>query len=396
MRARPRRLGYLARESSRDCVISVLPSFYSAMRPLNASECISPAIARTKLVLFTPFRKGRTWKLAATAYLCRAGTMCFPFPLIYLLFLPLAEHAGRLAVVLLVAGVLVATAVAVVLFYLCSRLQFAFFDIVVNRGEFVAPAWRKYGPQSLPWTGVKLLFGALATLACAAPIAAFTRHIIPLFQEMGSMAPGQPPSPQVMKVMLGFYAGYAVLLLVFGSLFLISSLFSDFIVPSLALEDTGLPEAFRRMFELVRREPGEFTLYALLKVGLAIAVYIGVTIAWEIVLILSTVIVGIVVFLLGFLLHLAGVPAAVLTALGIVVAIAWYLFFFIYTLFFAIGAVFTFLDAYALYFLAGRYPMLGDLLDRSTPPPSFAYPASFPPPYYPPQAAPPPPPSPLS
>jgi hypothetical protein len=53
------------------------------------------------------------------------------------------------------------------------------------------------------------------------------------------------------------------------------------------------------------------------------------------------------------------------------------------------GSLLTFFQAYALYFLGGRYPLLGDLLDRSTPPPAYAYAASFPPPapppYQPPQ-----------
>ena len=49
---------------------------------LSALDAISPAFARTKLVLFSPFRKGRTWKLAATAYLATAGAVFLPFPLI--------------------------------------------------------------------------------------------------------------------------------------------------------------------------------------------------------------------------------------------------------------------------------------------------------------------------
>jgi hypothetical protein len=50
------------------------------------------------------------------------------------------------------------------------------------------------------------------------------------------------------------------------------------------------------------------------------------------------------------------------------------------------GSLLTFFQAYALYFLGGRYPILGDLLDRSTPPPAYAYAASFP---LPPQSGPP-------
>jgi hypothetical protein len=356
------------------------------MRPLSATECITPAIERTKLVLFSPFRKGRTWKLSASAYICRGGTVYFPFPLIYLAFLPLVRHAGAGAVIAVCAAVLLGTALFTWIFHLCSRLQFAFFDIVVNRAEFVAPAWRKYRPQSLRWTGFKFFTGVALTLACAAPIAAVVRHFLPLFAELRDIGPGQPPPVQFIAA---FYGGYIVFMAGFGLVFLIHSLLADFIVPSLALEDTSLKEAFRRMGELIRREPGEFAIYTLLKVGLAAAAYMGAFIAWEIVFILASVIVGAVVVFIGFLLHLVGIPKVVLLVLGIMVAVVWCIFTIFYSLMLIIGPVFTFIDAYALYFLGGRYPMLGDLLDRSTPvPPSIpGYPAPPPYPSYPPPPA---------
>jgi len=358
------------------------------MQPLSATECISPAIARTKLVLFTPFRKGRTWKLSATAYLCRMGTMFFPFPLIYLVFLPAANRAGgRAGVIGLVAGLLVATALFCWIFHLCSRLQFAYFDIVINRGEFVASAWRKYGPQNLRWMGVKFLGGAAVSVACAVPVAAYVRQLIPLFRAIAT-TPGQPPPPHFLATI---FACYGLFFLVFGPFFLISSLLADFVVPSLALEDTSLKEAFRRMFALIRQEPGEFALYTLLKVGLAVAFYTGAVFVWEIAFLLSTLIIGLVVVLCGFLLHLVGVPSVILTILGVLLLVAWYAFSLIYCMMLTIGPVLTFMDAFALYFLGGRYPMLGDLLDRSTPPPVYPYSAypAYPPPYFPPQPAPP-------
>lgn len=79
----------------------------------------------------------------------------------------------------------------------------------------------------------------------------------------------------------------------------------------------------------------------------------------------------------------AGVPTAILALLGLIVAVAWYVVCLGYTLMLTIGPVFTLLTAYSLYFLGGRYPLLGDLLDRSTPPLSFypvAYPVYQPPP----------------
>jgi hypothetical protein len=359
------------------------------MRPLSASECITPAIDRTKLILFAPFRKGRTWKLSATAYLCRIGTMFFPFPLIYLAFLPAVRSAGAPAVIGLCAAVLIGTGIFVYLFHLCSRLQFAYFDIVVNRGEFVAPAWRKYGPQSRSWTGIKLLLGTAVALACAVPIAAYIRHIIPLLHSMETIPPGQPPPPEFMAAI---FAGYGIILLVFGPFYLISSLLADFIVPSLALEDTGIAEAFRRMFALIRQEPGEFALYTLLKISIGFAMYMGAIIAWEIVFILITVILEVIFGIIGFILHIIGVPTVILIILNIFIGIIWFVFITGYTMMLTIGPIFTFLDAYTLYFLGGRYPMLGDLLDRSTPPPSYAYAAGYPPsplPYQPPQPEPP-------
>jgi hypothetical protein len=354
------------------------------MRALSATEAIGPAINRTKAILFQPFRKGRSWKLAATAYLCRVGTMFFPFPLIYLVFLPAARSAGTRAVSALCIGVALFLAIFLLFFYVCSRLQFAFFDIVVNRGEFVAPAWRKYGRQFRPWTTVKVVLGTAVALVCVIPIAAYIRHLLPLLQVLQTLKPGQPPPPQFMAAL---FAGYGIILLIFGPFFLMSSLLCDFIVPPLALEDTGLTEAFRRLSELIRREPGEFILYTLLKLGLGFAAYMGATIAWEIIFVLSTLIVAAVAAALGFLLHLAGVPAIALTALALLVGIAWYVFFLGYALLLTIGTVLTFLDAYAIYFLSGRYPILGELLDRSEPP----APVYMPPPGYAPHYPPPPP-----
>jgi hypothetical protein len=355
----------------------MLLSSYHAMRPLSATECISPAIDRTKLILFSPFRKGRTWKLCATAYLCRMGTLYLPFPLIYLGFIPVVLHKGTFAAVALSTVVLVFTALWTWVFHLCSRLQFAFFDIVVNRGQFVAPAWRKYRPQALRWTGVKILIGLILTILAALPITALVRHLIPVFLAMPKS--GDKPDPQLLGAILGIYAAYFGLILGLGFIYLVFSLLSDFLVPSLALENVSLKEAFRRMTELVRREPGQFALYTLLKVLLGFVGYMGAALAWELAFILVTLIVGVVVFLIGFLLHLAGIPHVILIVLAVLAALAWYAVA-IVSVMFAIGPVFTYLDAYAHYFLGGRYPVLGDLLDQSTPPPAPSPYLAYPPP----------------
>ena len=347
---------------------------------LSALDAISPAFARTKLVLFTPFRKGRTWKLAATAYLATIGAVFLPFPLIYLAFVPAARKAGGSAAAwAVIIGILLLTALYVWIFHLCSRIRFAFFDIVLNRGEFVAPAWRKYGPQARKFTAFKILLGIIVTAVFAVPTAGYFSH---LFSVVSSIKPGQEPPPEFM---LGLFAGYILAYLGFGMFFFASTLLNDFIVPSLALEDTSLGEAFRRFGRFIRNEPGQFALYVLMKFVLGLAGYMGAIIAFEIIFLVAIAIIGLIAFAIGFLLHMAGVSTIVLTVLGVILAIACYLFFLVYCLILVMGMVLTFLESYKLYFLSGRYPMLGELLDRSTPPPVlYAPPPGYPVPSYPP------------
>jgi hypothetical protein len=351
---------------------------------LSALDAISPAFSRTRLVLFTPFRKGRTWKLAATAYLSILSTIFIPYFLIALFFIPMAHRAGgSTAVTLLIAISSVVTAVYLVIFYLCSRLRFALFDIALNRGEFVAPAWRKYGPQSLKWAGLKAILGAVVMAVVAIPSAALIRHIIPVFATLPQQ-PGKQLPPEFVSALISFYGAFLLIYAVIGLFYFVSSLLSDFIVPSLALEDTTLAVAFRRLGQLIRREPGQFTLYAVLKIGLALAAYMAVTIGFYIVALVMIIVVGLIAALIGSLLHLAHVPTTVLFALAIPVGIACYLLVFFYVMVIGMGTAITFLESYTLYFLSGRYPMLGDLLQQSTPPPSLpphpVYPAYYTPP----------------
>jgi hypothetical protein len=367
---------------------------------LSAADAITPAIARTRLLLFTPLRKGRSWKLAATAYLAMAGTCFLPFPLLYLAFAPAvrtSNHPGL--IVWLYAAVAVATLLYVWVFYLCSRLRFAFFDIAVNRGEYVAPAWRKYGPQSFKWTLFKVLLGALALLVAAVPLYSYFKH---MFGVIAAMQPGQQPGPDFVGQVFGGYALFFLVYVLFGIFLLACAVLGDFIVPSLALEDTTLAEAFRRMGALMAAEPGQFLLYAVLKGMLGIASYIGVLVLFEIALVVVVLIVGAIVLLIGFLLHAVGVPLLLLYVVGGLFGFAFYLFAIVYALFFTMGTLMTFFECYALYFLSGRYPLLGELLERSTPPAPVYQVPGYPPPGYfpmgdvppvppPPEQAPPPP-----
>ena len=132
-------------------------------------------------------------------------------------------------------------------------------------------------------------------------------------------------------------------------------------------------------------EPGQVTLYAIVKLGLGLALYMGGIILLEIVALIVGLIFFLVIFLVGFLLGLLHVPPAILSVL-LFFAIALFYLLFLYFFMLGLGALLTFFEAYNLYFLGGRYPMLGDLLEQSTPPVSVATqlppgpPYSYPPP----------------
>jgi hypothetical protein len=346
------------------------------MQILNAIDAISPAIARTKLVLFTPFRAGRTWKLCATAYVAFGATIFFPFPLVYLFFIPAAHRTSPGAVGALLGGVALFSAIGLVIFYLCSRLQFAFFDIVLNRGEFVAPAWRKYGPQTWPWIGLKIVFGTVLSFVVAAPFVGYARNAFAL---LGSIKPAQQPPPELFFAIFELEFG---LFFAFGLLFLLGSLLTDFILPSLALENTTLGEACRRLLRLIQREPGQFSLFALMKLVLGVAGYIAQTVAMYVVLFVFIIVVLIVGGIGYLILHVMGASPTVMAVVAVTVGVPLYIVFLGYVVFLLNGTVLTFLQAYALCFLGGRYPMLGAYLDSAMPPivppimppPGYAYP----------------------
>jgi hypothetical protein len=354
------------------------------MQILSALDAVSPAFSRTKLVLFSPFRVGRTWKLAATGYLATISNVFLPMGLVALFFIPMARQAGgSTAVTILISIAIGITLISLTFIYLFSRLGFAFFDITLNRGQFVAPAWRKYGQQSFKWTIFKVILGTLVTAAFAVPTAAYIRHMIWLFSTL-QMKPGEQPTPQFISAVFAGYAAFFLIYLGFGLFYFISSLFGDFVIPSLALEDTTLGEAFLRLGRLIKKEPGQFTLYAVLKLGIAFVGYMAASIGYYVVLLAVALVLGGVAVLIGLLLHLIGVSTAILTALGIALGSICYMALFFYAVILGSGTVLTFLESYMLYFLGGRYPMLGELLERSTPlPPVYTPPTGYPP-YYPP------------
>jgi hypothetical protein len=345
------------------------------MRVLSASEAISPAIERTKFVLFRPFRKGRSWKLAATAYLSTMGCVFIPIPLLLLLlpWIHAPATISRSTFTLIFAGIaFFYSAIMFVFFYIGARLDFVLFDIVLFKAEFVAPVWRKYAPHTWRWIGLKVVFGTVLSVIAGAPLAVWGLHAMPVL----FVQPGQMPSPQAFATLFGFYF---TVMAVLGVIFLASSLLGNFVLPYIALEDASLAVGLRRYADLIEAEPGQMVLFVIFKVLLGIVALIALEVGIILIEIILAIPIGIIAFLGWLALHHLGPAGTLMMAAG---GIVLYFCFFVGLFYFLLGlqgVVIIFFQAYAMYFLGGRYPLLGNLIDQFTPQPYF-YPPGFAPP----------------
>jgi len=328
------------------------------MRPLSATGCISPAIARTKLILFTPFRKGRSWKLAATAHLSVMGCLFIPLPLAVFL-LPLIQTPSGTSKaefdLVFMGGIAVTTVILSVLFYIGARLEFALFDIVLFKASFVAPLWRKYRQHTWRWAGLKIAFATIISTFIGFPLFIWFAHSMSQFPTQS----GHSASPEIVG---SFFL--SILCMVWISLFLLcSSLLGDFILPYIALEDATLRNAVRSFAILIKSEPKQLTYFALLKVVLAIVGFIVQEVATLIVELVALIPLCLIGFVGWLLLHSFGVIGHVFMVAGCVSLYLVGMVFVFYALIGIQGCVLTFFQAYGLYFLGGRYPLLGDILE---------------------------------
>jgi hypothetical protein len=339
------------------------------MRPLSAIDAIGPAWSHTSRLLIAP----RSWRLAlkigAVAFFAEVGGCngSYSSPGHHSHGVPPTMVAAMVAAALLIG--IVAIVVGLAFFYLSSRLQFVLFEIVLRSDTTVAPIWRRYGRATWYWIGLKILF-FLTALLCVTPILIpvailFIHRIGPAFQE------GFQRNPAIFVVaILGFVSA---VFLVFIVIFVIYTLLRDFGLPSMALESTPMSETVRRVWRLLRGEPGPVALYVLMRFLLSIA---G-SIAADVVLVIGALIAliplgGSALIAWLSLRHASLTGHIVMIAAWVVLALA-FLALVLVAAIILVGYVFTFLQAYALYFLGGRYPLVGAYLEPFLPP-LYAYP----------------------
>jgi hypothetical protein len=357
------------------------------MRPLSAIDAIGPAFGRTKDVLARPFRLRTFLKIAAVAFFAEMGGFNFNFgrgSSNGLHQLPPAFLAFVVAFAVLIG--FLALVIGLILFYIGSRLQLVLLELVATRYTLISPLWSKYGSRTWRWIGLRLLLMLFMLLLLMPFIIMAVVYVFHHAHGPGVLGVADLFSGLHIAQILLFILAALVVVLVVCAIYM---LVHDLALPFLALEDLSISESLGRLRALIAAEPGQVILYVVLRFVLGLVFAIVAEIAIFLVLLISLIPAGIVGVILWFSLHHAGTAGiVVLVACAIFGGLA-YLCWAVCVVIAFMGSLLTFFQAYALYFLGGRYPILGDLLDRSTPPPAYAYPVAFPPPYQPPPPEPP-------
>lgn len=328
------------------------------MRILSAVESVSPAIEHAK-AMFLPFSLPRVLKLGLVALLAELSAQ-FIFPpgstRPHSNGQPSFSVTPHLAIILAVIGILFFL-VGLCFVYFGSRMQFVLMDLVAYRTTFVSPSWRRHAPQTWPWIGLKIV-SILLILAIIGIVAVW-----PIVHFVGGGAVQSTGFSGNFYLLLFVTIAGAVLIIMLCIWFL-----RDFVLPFLVFEGATIRVALRRAFDLVRNEPADALLYFLLKFVL----FIGTAIAAELCIAAAALVAAIPLGLIGgalwFLLRNVGEIGTLLLSIGLGLLCVIFAACVLLAAICTAGAVLVFYQAYALYFLGGRIPALGNLLEPPPPP----------------------------
>lgn len=336
------------------------------MEALSATQAIRPALARTRRILFQPFRFSTFLKLCFVAALTEGmgfrgfnsgrhsqgggkwsgGAVTWT-----------PEHialAVGVALLLLVIGLFV--------LYLIVRLRFALFESLARQSTLLRPGWRMYREQSWRFFWLSVAVGIGFVVVAIGAILPFVRplvHVIKDSHAAGHLLIG--PLLSAVLPMVGVLLGLALVAIA------LDVVLRDFMLPHMALGDDTAGEAWLEVWDRMTSETGAFLVYGVLRVLMPIGAAIGIFIVLAIPLIILFGIPGVMLGLLHaaamnahgvlqlFYYAFEALLALVLVGLGILVAIG------------IGGPLGIAIREYALMFYGGRYKQLGDVL---APPPA--------------------------
>ncbi len=347
------------------------------MQAFSATEALSPAINRTKSLLFEPFQWGTFLKLCFVAVFSEGFSKGFnfshpslpdhthdhtapAFPTI-----PALPHIHPAWIVALAAIAVVLIVLALVIFYLSVRLRFALFECLIRQNRFIAPGWYKYRFQAFRFFLLSIVAGIVFFAAVVAVLLPFGLGIWHVFQQ--SQTGGPFPVAGFLAVFLPLIP---LILLIALTAICLRIILGDFMLPHMALENASAGQAWAAARTRIKGEWGRFLLFGLLRVVVPMAAVIGLAI---ILFIPCIIVFG------ALAIAMAAVYAALISHAAIPLpVIGWFLEGFLGLIMFGLGFLLAIslggpiaigMRNYALLFYGGRYQALGDIL---IPPPAAA------------------------
>jgi len=347
------------------------------MRAISAADAVSPAIQRTRDFLFRPFSWGTYLKLGLVAILTEGLGNSFRSPSHsghssgngHIVHSPLSQHPEWIAEI--AGAVLLAMVICIFVFYLITRLRFAFFHCLIHNTKLIAPGWRLYCDQASRFFWMNVVVGCcylLLTMVVALPfIGGFWR----LFHET---PPGGSPDIGMLFALVLPLIPIILLLVLLGVV--TDVVLRDWMMPHYALENATAGQAWSRVWAAITAEKAQFVAYALLRLILPTIA----AIALFMVLIIPGLMLAGSLGVVEYSLHSAFANASGASAVaGIALEVFFGILGFGFMLLIGIclgGPLSTGVREYALLFYGGRYAALGNIL--FPPPPPMPYPGPMP------------------
>jgi hypothetical protein len=245
------------------------------MRAISAVDAISLAVQRTKQFLFQPFRWGTYLKLGLVAIITEglgtnshsssnSGSSSGNAPN----YSPFTLHPQWIAAI--VAAILLAMLLSALVFYLITRLRFAFFNCLIQNTKELRPGWHFYAEPATRFFWLNIVVGfcylALVVLIAIPFAAGFWRtfHQIP--------PGGHPDIPALLIVALPLVP---IILLLIMTAIVIDLILRDWMLPHFALENATAGEAWNSVWARIKAEKRQFFVYSLLRLILPALASIG-------------------------------------------------------------------------------------------------------------------------
>jgi hypothetical protein len=351
---------------------------------VSAVDCVDPAIRHVKEQLFARFTWGQWSRLALVGVLAaeiHGGGCGRGFSRLGLskhgqnlppIFHPPHIDAARIAqfLGLFLFAALVIVVLGFILLYVSSVFRFILFDSVLRRNCSIGEGWRRWqkaGGRFFLW---QLVFQISAGLFFVVLI------VVPLALAGASGWITNPTEH------LGKLAGGVILLIGVVVIFALIAacvqvLARDFLVPIMALEGLDFADGWSRLLAIMRPEPGQYVVYIILKIVLAIvaAILFGILSLIPIVLVaLPAVSAVLLAKSAGWIWSVSTISLAVIFGTMLLLVL-------VYLIALVSVPAIVFFPAFSIYFFASRYPNLGMLLTPApvTPPPLPVTPPMSPP-----------------